>query len=236
MNSIRSARMQTPVGDTKIPGYYSRPEEDGPWPAVIVIHGSDGFKPNHADICDKLAAAGLAAFAPTWFAPGTQRSHWDSLRPEDIPAAVADFQGRINVDPERLGLMGFSRGGGLALFLGTQLPNVRAIVNYFGLTDWAGGLAELPHLPLNPADPLDFVRHLPCPVLSFHGNQDTVVPVHNTRHLDAACRRFSIPHEPVIYPGVNHSFIWEGGDKHDPAAHRDSWQKALAFLARHLQK
>lgn len=234
MNQIQSETILTPAGDITIPGFYSRPAGPGPLASVIVLHGSDGFKPNHAAIAGKLAAAGLAAYAPTWFAPGTARPHWDSLRPEDITTAVADFQSRLDIDPGRTGLMGFSRGGGLALFFGTLLPGVQAIVNYFGLTDWTGGLAELPRLPLNHEEPLDFIRRLPCPVLSFHGDQDTVVPASNTRNLDQACRRYGVPHRAVIYPGVDHSFIWEGGDKYDKSAHHDSWRQAVAFLKHQL--
>lgn len=234
MKSIITREITTRVGAVEVPGLYCLPPGNGPFPAIIVLHGSDGFKPNHRLIAERLASQGMAAFAPTWFGGDPGRPHWDSLRPDDIPAAVAGFQQQAPVDPARTALMGFSRGGGLALIIGAQLPGTRAIVNYFGLTAWTGGLAELPHLGLNPAAPLDFLQNLSCPVLSFHGDQDTVVPVDNTYRLEKACRRYGVAHQHLIYPGVNHSFIWEDGDKYDACAHRDSWQKALAFLHQNL--
>ncbi len=234
MKSITTREMTTRVGAAEVPGLYCLPPGSGPFPAVVVLHGSDGFKPNHRFIAEKLAVQGMAAYAPTWFGGDPARPHWDSLRPEEIPAAVADFRKQAPVDAERTALMGFSRGGGLALIMGSRLPGVRAIVNYFGLTAWAGGLAELPHLGLNPDNPLDFLKSLDCPILSFHGDQDTVVPVDNTHRLEEACQRYGVAHQYVIYPGVNHSFIWEDGDKYDTCAHRDSWQKALAFLRQNL--
>lgn len=237
MTPIITIKTATRVGNITVPGRFCRPCGVGPFPAVVVLHGSDGFKPNHLKIAEKLARLGMAAFAPTWFGGHDARPHWDCLRPEDIPAAVADFQQQANVTAKRTAFMGFSRGGGLALFCGSLLPETKAIVNYFGLTAWEGGLAELPHLSLNRKEPLDFVQRLTCPVLSFHGDADTVVPVTNTRLLDAACRRYGVAHEFIIYPGVNHSFIWDDSDndKYDKTAHLDSWNRAIRFLKEQLR-
>jgi len=207
MNKIITKRITTQVGSIRIPGLCCLPEESGPFSAVIILHGSDGFQTNHRDIAEKLAQAGLAAFAPTWFGGDPARPHWDHLRAEDLLMSVADFQNQTNIPPDRTGLIGFSRGG---------------------------GLEELPLLPLNKDNPLEFVRHLTCPILSFHGDQDTVVPVNNTYALDEACRRYGVEHRYIVYPGINHSFIWEGEDKHDADAHCDSWNKTIAFLKERL--
>ena len=58
----------------------------------------------------------------------------------------------------------------------------------------------------------------------------------NTYLLDDACRRFGVSHEFVIYPGINHSFIWDDIDneKYDRPAHMDSWERAMRFLKREL--
>ncbi len=236
MSRIIPIQTATRVGDITIPGRYCLPQGTGPFPSVIVMHGSDGYKFNHLKIAEKLAGQGLAAFVPTWFGYHETRSHWDHLQPEDIPATIADFQQRANVDKHRTAFLGVSRGGGLALYYGSQTPDTKAIVNYFGLTAWEGGLAELPHLPLNPEDHLDFVRDITCPIISFHGDADDVVPVTNTYLLDKVCRRYGVTHEFVIYPGINHSFIWDDSDneKYDRNAHRDSWERAIGFLKQQL--
>ncbi len=236
MHPVITMKTATRVGDVTVPGRFCLPEGTGPFPAVVVMHGSDGFKPNHLKIAEKLARRGMAAFVPVWFGKDQARPHWDRLGPEEIPAAVADFQRQADVDVSRTAFMGFSRGGGLALFFGALTPGTKAIVNYFGLVAWEGGLEELPRLPLNRNDHLDFVQRLACPVLSFHGDADTVVPVTNTYLLDDACRRYGVDHEFVIYPGVNHSFIWDDGDneKYNREAHLDSWGRAITFLKQHL--
>jgi carboxymethylenebutenolidase len=221
------------AADLEIPCFLCTPAGKGPFPLVIVLHGSDGFKPNHAQVARQLARQGLAALAPTWFGGDSPRSHWDELHPADISAGLFWARSLPAVDTNRLGLIGFSRGGGLALIMGALMAQARAIVNYFGLTAWNGGLQEFPHLPLNAADPYDFVGRISCPVLSFHGAADTVVSAEDTRNLDAACRKYGVRHNYVIYPNVDHSFIWPG-DSHRQHAHEDSWEKTIAFFKEHL--
>ena len=223
-----------PADRVEIPCFYCTPDGDGPFPPVLVIHGSDGFKDNHADIALRLARSGFAAIGPTWFGGESARTHWDEVEAADLTAAADWLEKQPEILADRMGLMGFSRGGGLALVIGSMLPRARAIVNYFGLTRWQGGLQELARLKLNAFDPYNFVGRLSCPVLSFHGENDTVVPVEDTLNLDNACRQYGVPHDYTIYPEVDHSFIWAGGDTYRPEAHADSWEKAIAFLKKNL--
>jgi dienelactone hydrolase len=180
-------------------------------------------------IARKLAKEGFAALTLTWFGGGSSRSRWSAVRADDILQAVAFLEQQPAVDADRLGLIGFSRGGGLALIMAALIPQSKAVVNYFGLTAWKAGLEEFDYLPLNESEPLDFIRKLCCPVLSFHGEADTVVSANNTIELDMACKKYGVDHRYILYRGVNHSFIWPG-DKYDRKAHLDSWDKTLRFF------
>ena len=227
-------KISYPAGEIHIPGFLCLPKSQAACAAVIIFHGSDGFKPNHEMIARKLATEGFAALALTWFGEMSPRSHWSDIRAEDIMQAVVYLEQRSTVDAERLGLIGFSRGGGLALIMASQIPQAKAVVNYFGLTAWEGGLEEFYHLALNKSEPLDFIKNLSCPVLSFHGKKDTVVPVDNTIELDTACKKYGVDHRTVLYPAVNHSFIWPG-DKYHQKAHLDSWNRTLKFFKKRLR-
>ena len=227
-------KISYPAGDINIPGYLCLPREQTDCAPVIIFHGSDGFKPNHETIARKLAMEGFAALALTWFGGDSPRSQWGEVRADDILQAVAFLNHLPTVDTDRLGMIGFSRGGGLALVMASLIPRTKAVVNYFGLTSWKGGLEEFYHLPLNKSEPLDFIKRLPCPVLSVHGKNDSVVPVANTIEVDAACKKFGIDHRCILYPGVDHSFIWPG-DKYHQKAHLDSWNRTLKFLKKRLR-
>ncbi len=231
--AIIKKEMTCRAGETKIPGLFYKPDGKGPFAVVIVLHGSDGFKSNHAAIARKLAEAGFASLALTWFGASAERAHWDNVRPTDLLTGVSWLKESPEVDCSRLALIGFSRGGGLALIMGSLIPETRAVVNYFGLTSWEKGMAEFRHLPLNPSEHLDFVRNLPCPVLTFHGTRDTVVSVEDTLQLDLACQKYGLDHTVVLYPDTDHSFIWPG-DKYNRDAHADAWHKTLLFLKTHL--
>ena len=226
-------KISYPAGDTNVPGILCLPGDRAACAAVIVFHGSDGFKSNHEMIARKLAKEGFAALALTWFGGASSRSLWSAVRADDILQAVAFLERQPAVDANRLGLIGFSRGGGLALIMAALIPQTKAVVNYFGLTAWKAGLEEFGHLPLNESEPLDFIQKLSCPVLSFHGEKDTVVPVDNTIAVDTVCKKYDVDHRYILYPGVNHSFIWPG-DKYDRKAHLDSWDKTLRFLKKSL--
>ncbi len=228
-------RFSAPAGDAVVPGVVCVPRQEGPHPLVLVLHGSDGFGPQHIEVTRALARAGLAAAAPEWFGGSPARPSWGDLRPSDLVAVVREARRRSGVSRSGLAVMGFSRGGGIALLAATVLRGVRGVVNYFGLTAWEGGLGEYRHFHLDPDDPLGFVARIACPVLSFHGDRDDVVPVDNTLALDEACRRHRVAHRMVIYPGVGHSFIWPGNPLYVPEAHRSSWALALAFLRERLR-
>jgi len=226
-------KISYPAGDINNPGFLCLPEDQAACATVIIFHGSDGFKPNHEMIARKLAEEGFAALALTWFGANDKRAHWDQVRQEDILAAVSWLKKMPAVDCHRLGLIGFSRGGGLALIMGSLIPETRAIVNYFGLTAWKGGMEEFRNLTLNQHEHLDFVKNITCPILSFHGAKDTVVPVENTLELDLACQKYGLNHTVILYPDMDHSFVWPG-DKHNREAHEDSWGKTLLFLKTNL--
>ena len=227
-------KISYPAGDLNVSGFLCLPKRQAACAAVIILHGSDGFKPNHEMIARKLAGEGFAALALAWFGEASPRSHWSGVHADDIMQAVVYLEQLSLVDVERLGLIGFSRGGGLALIMASLLPQTKAVVNYFGLTAWEGGLEEFYHLALNKSEPLDFIKNLSCPVLSFHGKKDTVVPVDNTIELDAACKRYGVDHRTFFYPAVNHSFIWPG-DKYNQKAHLDSWNRTLKFFKKRLR-
>jgi acetyl esterase/lipase len=130
-------------------------EGEGPFPAVLVIHGGgwrggskDGMRPALAE----LARRGYVAVAPQYrFCPKERFP----AQVYDVKAAVRwvkSHAGEHKIDPDRIGALGFSAGGHLALMLGLTGPSdglegdvaagapdskIRAVVNYFGPTDLA---------------------------------------------------------------------------------------------------
>lgn len=133
--------------------------------------------------------------------PAWMKTLWD---------AVSFVARQPQVDPERIGLLGFSLGAYLALSAASIDSRVQAVVEFFG------GL---------PKEMKFFMRRL-CPVLILHGAEDKTVPVAEAYHLQQVLEKKQIPYEMQIYPGVGHGFsgeVWQ-----------DAGMRTSAFLNKYL--
>jgi len=100
--------------------------EGPPAAAVLICHGSDGVDARGAFHAEALNAAGIATFEiDMWAARGVKRGALARPRsvPETLPdayAAVAFMAAQPEIDPERLGILGFSWGGVVSLLSATR--------------------------------------------------------------------------------------------------------------------
>lgn len=112
----------------QIHGVLFLPNTNGPHPGVLVLGGSEGGLPRGRAAW--LASRGYAALALAYF-------RYEDLPPllEGIPLeyfgnALAWMMQRPEILPNRIAVMGTSRGGELALQLGSMYPQIRAVVAY----------------------------------------------------------------------------------------------------------
>ena len=132
---------------------------EGPFPAVVCIHGGGfraGTRQRYLPIAYHLAQRGYVAAVVSYrLSPMAQFP----APVEDVKAAVRFLRanaGRFHLDPERIGAVGGSAGGHLALMLGLTAdvapfegsgPNqgassrVQAVVNFYGPTDFTASYA-----------------------------------------------------------------------------------------------
>lgn len=153
----------TRAGGTELKLDLAAPEQgDGPFPAVVVIHGGAwraGDKSNMEGAIREFAARGYVAISPQYrFCP---RDVFPA-QVHDVKAAVRWLKSQArqrHVDPDHIGAMGFSAGGHLALMLGVTGPDdglegevsagapdtrIHAVVNYFGPVDL--GARDIPEV------------------------------------------------------------------------------------------
>jgi len=188
------------------------------FPAVIGLHGSGGGHVSMAEPASLLAGQGFAVYVLHYF-DRTGTAEIDSLQTiflhfpvwmKTLWDSVSFVSRQPQVDPERIGLLGFSLGAYLSLSAASIDSRVRAVVEFFG------GL---------PKEMKFFMRRL-CPVLILHGEQDKTVPVQEAYRLREVLEKKKIPYEIHIYPEAGHGFsgeIW-----------RDAGRRALAFLTKYL--
>ncbi len=211
------------------------PAGDGPFPAVIILHGSgarDFGTEDYEAMCSKLADSGYYAEFIEYYSQteavspgdidGMHRNYPVWL--DEIHSGVAALKKNPTVNDGKvgkIGMIGFSLGAFLAVDYGATYPDeVSAIVEYYG------GLSP----ELYPR-----VAMLP-PVLIIHGDIDRMVPVQQARDLDAALTKAGRPHEMKIYPGAEHAFNFPAALMwYKPSFANDAWDRGIKFFDKYLK-
>jgi acetyl esterase/lipase len=140
---------------------------------------------------------------------------------------IRQHAGEFGVDPNRIGVLGGSTGGLLALLLGTtadsgdpsaadavlrESSRVAAVVAYFPLTDLtrrrrvSPATAALTEAEAAEYSPIRFVSPQAAPSLIVHGDADMVVPMTEGETMYAALARVGVPASFVRIEGVGHGF------------------------------
>ena len=214
-------------GSRQLEGYVARPEGDGPFPGVVIIHEAFGLNENMKDITRRFADQEYVALAVDLFA-GRNRaicmfrfmSGWlfNSLNNgsiHNLKAALTFLSEQPSVDESRLGAVGFCLGGMFAVCWACTDDRLKAIAPYYAT---------------NPR-PLKAVARL-CPVVGSYPDKDITTSA--GQKLDVELDRYHVPHDIKIYPGAKHSFFNDTLSSYNEAAAQDSWERVLAFFEEHI--
>jgi dienelactone hydrolase len=202
-------------------------------PVVVMLHGVDGLGTQSGVEIDKfakqLAGEGFLVFVPHYFdaADGADtlplpqvfamRVPRVGLYPPRIAAAVDHARTQPGADAGRLGLIGLSLGGGLALQHAEGAPagTIKALVDFFGYISDQATLNNVSHLP---------------PTLVLHNKADEIVKVAvSSQPLLAALDKSTVVHDHEFYddanPPTNHPFLPGGHADVDSRARSVKWMK-----------
>jgi dienelactone hydrolase len=106
-----------------------RPITTGSRPTVIVLQGSLGGMPEGSAAV--LASQGFSALALAYFGVNPLPPELVEVPLEYFAEAVAWLKTQPTVDPDRIAVMGVSKGGELAMLLGVTYPqDIKAVVGY----------------------------------------------------------------------------------------------------------
>jgi carboxymethylenebutenolidase len=177
------------------------PATAGARPGILVLHGSGGAGSYWMDrFAPTLMKFGVAAYAPHYLQKTrSQRATAEMILdgkhfPEWLGAirdAVGYIAERPGIDARRIGVLGVSLGGYLAVALGIEDRRMRAVI------ELSGGL---------PVGWEDRVGQGMAPVLILHGAADTVVPVSEAYKLQGVLRERRVACEMEVFPGEGHWF------------------------------
>ena len=117
-----------PVRDGSLRGVLFVPAGAGPHPGVLVVGGSEGGLPQRPAVW--LASHGFAALALAYFRYEDLPRQLEGIPLEYFGLALEWMSRRPEISGMRYGVTGRSRGGELALQLGSMYPRVAAVVAY----------------------------------------------------------------------------------------------------------
>ncbi len=195
----------------------------------FVSMGNEGY-----DVAKRLTEMGVAAFVLKYRLPNAQSQPDPSLAPLlDVQQAlrlVREQAPRYGLNPDRIGVMGFSAGGHLAAMAATRFARpvgvnpgaasvrpafavlVYPVISFRDSLSRSGDTRE--HL-LGPTPAVGSVRQFSAeyqvtaqtpPIFLVHAQDDATVSVQQSILFYQACLRHRVPVEMHLYPKGGHGF------------------------------
>jgi len=217
-------------GDETVHAILYTPQGKGPFPGIIAVHEWWGLVDWVKDEANKLADQGYVVLAIDLYrgktAMNPEEAH-ELMRglPEDranrdLESAYRYLSSQPNIKKDRIGGIGWCMGGGYALDLALDEPNLAAdVINYGHLVD----------------DP-DEISKIRAPILGLFGAQDMGITPDDVKKFQAEMEKQGKKIEVTDYPDAGHAFENPNNKSgYRPRDAEDAWNKTVAFFASTLK-
>jgi len=161
----------------------------------------------------------------------------------DILAGVDTVEAKYPIDPNRVGLTGWSYGGFMTMLGVTRTDRFKAAVAGAGISDWLSYYGEnsidewmIPYFGASVYDDpavyakssaITFIKQAHTPTLVVVGDRDGECPAPQSFEFWHALRDEHVPTELVVYPNEGHGFV-------DPEHQRDVMVRTVEWFAKYL--
>jgi len=220
--------MFTSQGD-EITAYLARPIDDGLFPAVLICHENRGLNPHIKDVARRFAKEGYVALAIDLL---SREGGTESFNQDEVPGLLGDagperhtadfiagfdyLQNLDYVDGERIAMTGYCFGGGVTWQVATALPELKAAAPYYGR-----------------APELEKVPNIKAAVLGVYAELDERINA-SKDPLEQALIEAGVTHQINVYPGVNHAFHNDTGQRYVEEQATRAWLDTLAWFEEYV--
>jgi carboxymethylenebutenolidase len=223
------ATVPSPQGNGSVRGYLVGPANPtGKLPGILVIHENRGLNPYIEDVARRFAVANFIAFAPDGLTsvggyPGDDEQGAVKFREVNGPKMVEDFvasAGWLKARPDctgKVGGVGFCFGGGIANTLAVRIPDLGAVVAFYGRQPSADDVPKI-HAPL---------------MLHYAANDQGVNQ--GWPGFEAALKANNKKYEAFTYENTQHGFHNDTTPRYDEASAKLAWQRTLDFFNKNLR-
>jgi len=227
------------------------------YPLVVRVHGGPGAAvlsewPSASDYYSPLAGAGYFLLQPNPRGSFGQGEAFTRANVKDfgygdfkdIMAGVDEALKVAPIDPNRLGICGWSYGGYMTMWAVTQTNRFKAAMAGAGLSNWQSYYGEnlidqwmIPFFGKSVYDdpdvyakssPINFIKHAKTPTLILVGDSDGEVPAPQSYEFWHALKTLGVETQFVVYEHEGHMFS-------SPKHRRDRVERTLAWFDSHLR-
>lgn len=192
------------------------PPPQGKGRVVVVASGATGLTA-YRDVARRIAALGYDVVA-------FDSNAWKSTQGAGLRDAIAQAERMPHALPGKVGLVGFSLGGGYVLGYGTAWSDQVAVV-----AAWYPSTSAF-------NDVAGWAGRVRVPTVMFAGEEDIYnrcCLIDKARAIGKAAQAAGAPFELTTYPNTPHGFVI-GGASYKPQAYGDAFARTEAALKRNM--
>jgi len=208
-------------------GELALPKAAGKAPGLVLLQEWWGLNDHIKDLANRLAAEGFVVLAPDLYHGVTTKSadeaakmmtELDGRRAMDDIAGAASF---LAGDPRtngKVGVIGFCMGGAYALAAACWVPEIAAVVPFYGLP---------------PEENVKW-ENVKAPIQMHYGKKDNWVTADKVNAIKHKLEALGQKMETFEYD-ADHAFVNDTRPEvHDADAAKTAWKRATQFLHHHL--
>ncbi len=236
MGAIKTQAIEYEHGDTVLEGYLAYDDaQTGNRPGILVVHEWWGLNDYPKRRAEQLAELGYVAFALDMYGKGVVAKTMEEagaqagkirgdrqLARSRAQAGLDVLKQQVNVDPNKIAVIGYCFGGLVALELARSGADIDGVVAF--------------HASLNTPNP-DDAKNIKGRVLVLHGAADPNVPQEEVAAFEKAMTEAKVNYRVIQYEGAVHAFTNPAAGN-DPAkgaaynelADKESWIEMKSFL------
>jgi carboxymethylenebutenolidase len=230
MAVIRTSTIDLQVNGSGAYAFLAQPDDDRKHPGIVLIQEWWGIEPHIVDLAQKLATEGFIVSVPDLYHGKVATEPNDAQRmmmliKDNVDKAAREIIGALetvkampNVEPKKLGLMGFCIGGFMTYTVASRYPDLAAVVPFYG----AG---------YNPTP--EEVARVNAPVLAFYGRQDGSIPQQQVHKIERLYKDAGKDYTVKVYD-AGHAFLNPDHGMGNEQAATDAWSRAIRFLKEKL--
>jgi carboxymethylenebutenolidase len=236
---LKAGMATVPVTGGSMPVYFARPDNVTNPPVILVCMEIFGLHEWVKDITRRVAHLGAFAVAPNYYfrfeTNGVDLTKIDDIQKlfpivnaktdnelfADLDATVAWAKSQGG-NTNRLGIIGFCRGGRVVWHYSTHNPNLKAGVAFYGSLVDKNDAA--------PKNSIELAPEVKEPVLGLYGEADTGIPPEQVKQMEDALKAAGKTAEFHEYPGAPHGFVADYRPSYRKEAAEDAWGRMVGWF------